>query len=116
MLSTFRELRDAIHSIDRERIPDPKEAIQALRKAVSFVRKAGLDELKKLNEAIQDLQDAIDSIKTKAETRMPDLPMAEWWWNLKNALDKLKKVVPSISEVRVPSPDNLPLDKISEVR
>ena len=46
---------------------DSKEAIQALRKAVSFVRKAGLDELKKLNEAIQDLQDAIDSIKTKAD-------------------------------------------------
>ena len=66
MLSTFRELRDAIHSIDRERIPDPKEAIQALRKAVSFVRKAGLDELKKLNEA-RIVQDAIDSIKTKAD-------------------------------------------------
>ena len=115
LLSTFRELRDAIHSIDRERIPDRKEAIQSLRKAVSLVRKAGLDELKKLREAVQDLQDAIDSLKTKAKPRMPELAMAEWWWNLKNALDKLKKMVPSISEVRVPSLDNLPLDKTSEV-
>ncbi len=115
LLSTFRELRDAIRSIDRERIPDPNNAIRALKRSVRFVVRAGLNELKKLNGAIQDLQDAIDSIKTKAETRMPDLPMAEWWWNLKNVLDKLKKVVPSISEVRVPSTDNLPLDKISEV-
>lgn len=115
LVSTFRELRDAIHSIDRERIPDPKNAIRALKRSVRFVVRAGLNELKKLNEAIQDLQDAIDSIKTKAETRMPDLPMAEWWWNLKNVLDKLKKVVPSISEIRVPSTDNLPLDRISEV-
>ena len=45
---------------------------------------------------------------------MPDLPMAEWWWNLENVLDKLKKVS-FYNEVRVPSPDNLPLDKISEV-
>lgn len=115
LLSTFRELRDAIRSIDRERIPDPNNAIRALKRSVRFVVGAGLNELKKLNEAIQDLQDAIDSIKTKVETRMPDLPMAEWWWNLENVLNKLKKVVPSISEVRVPSTDNLPLDKISEV-
>ena len=81
LLSTFRELRDAIRSIDRERIPDPNNAIRALKRSVRFVVGAGF-ELKKLNEAIQDLQDAIDSIKTKVETRMPDLPMAEWWWNL----------------------------------
>ena len=37
------------------------------RKAVRYVVRAGLDELKKLQEAIQDLQNAIDSIKTKTE-------------------------------------------------
>ena len=115
LINTFRELRGAIHSIDRERIPDPKEAIQALRRSVSVVRKAGLDELKKLREAIQDLQDAIDSLRTKAETRMPDLPVAEWWWNLKNVLDKLKKAIPSINEIQIPRVDDLPLDKIAEV-
>ena len=115
LLSTVRELTDGIRSIDRERIPDPKKAIQELKGSVAVVRKAGLDELKKLRAAIQDLQDAIDSMKTKAKTRMPDMSMAEWWWNLKNAFDTLKKAVPSIREVRVPSPDDLPLDKIVEV-
>ena len=115
VLNTFRELRDSILSIDKERIPNPKEAIQALRRSVSVVRKAGLDELKKLNEAIRDLQDAIDSMKTKVETRMPDLPVAEWWWNLKNVFDKLKKAIPSINEIQIPRVDDLPLDKIAEV-
>ena len=115
VLNTFRELRDAIRSIDRERIPNPKEAIQALRRSVSVVRKAGLNELKKLNRAIQDLQDAIDSMKTKVETQMPDLPVAEWWWNLKNVLDNLKKALPSINDIKIPRVDDLPLDKIAEV-
>ncbi len=115
LINTFQELKDAILSIDKERIPNPKEAIQALRRSVSIVRKAGLDELKKLGEAIQDLQDAIDSLRTKAETQMPDLPVAEWWWNLKNVLDKLKKAIPSINEIQIPRVDDLPLDKIAEV-
>lgn len=115
LINTFRELRGAIHSIDRERIPNPKEAIQALRRSVSVVRKAGLDELKKLREAIQDLQDAIDSLRTKVETQVPDLPVAEWWWNLKNVLDKLKKAIPSINKIQIPRVDDLPLDKIAEV-
>lgn len=115
VLNTFRELRDSILSIDKERIPNPKEAIQALKRSVSIVRKAGLNELKKLNEAIRDLQDAIDSMKTKVETRMPDLPVAEWWWNLKNVFDKLKKAIPSINEIQIPRVDDLPLDKIAEV-
>lgn len=115
LIDTFQELKDAILSIDKERIPNPKEAIQALRRSVSVVRKAGLDELKKLREAIQDLQDAIDSLRTKAETQMPDLPVAEWWWNLKNVLDKLKKAIPSINEIQIPKVDDLPLDKIVEV-
>lgn len=113
LLSTVRELTDGIRSIDRERIPDPKKAIQELKGSVGVVRKAGLDELKKLRAAIQDLQDAIDAMKTKAKTRMPDMSMAEWWWNLKNAFDTLKKAVPSIREVRVPSPDDLPLGEIA---
>lgn len=115
LINTFQELKDAIRSMDRDRIPDPKEAIQALRRSVSVVRKAGLDELKKLREAIQDLQEAIDSLRTKAETQMPDLPVAEWWWNLKNVLDKLKKAIPSINEIQIPRVDDLPLDKIAEV-
>lgn len=114
LLSTVRELTDGIRSIDRERIPDPKKAIQALKRSASIVRKAGLDELKKLRKAIQDLQDAIDAMKTKVEIRMPDMPLAEWWWNLKNVFDKLKKAAPSISDIRLPNPDNLPLDKIAE--
>ncbi|MCY3742522.1 MAG: hypothetical protein OXH00_16020 [Candidatus Poribacteria bacterium] len=112
LLSTVRELTDGIRSIDRERIPDPKEATQALKNAASTVRKAGLDELKKLREAIQDLQDAIDSMKIEAKTRVPDMPLAEWWWNLKNVFDKLKKAAPSISDIRLPNPDNLPLGEI----
>jgi hypothetical protein len=115
LINTFQELKDAILSIDKKRIPNPKEAIQALRRSVSVVRKAGLDELKKLREAIQDLQDAIDSLRTRAETQMPDLPVAEWWWNLKNVLDKLKKAIPSINEIQIPRVDDLPLDKIAEV-
>lgn len=114
LLSTVRELTDGIRSIDRKRIPDPKKAIQALKRSASIVRKAGLDELKKLRRAIQDLQDAIDAMKTKVEIRMPDMPLAEWWWNLKNVFDKLKKAAPSISDIRLPNPDNLPLDKIAE--
>lgn len=115
LLSTVRELTDGIRSIDRERIPDPKKAIQALRSTTSTVRKAGLDELKKLRAAIQDLQNAIDAMKAKVEIRMPDLPVAEWWWNLKNVLDKLKKAIPSINEIQIPRVDDLPLDKIAEV-
>lgn len=112
LLSTVRELTDGIRSIDRKRIPDPKKAIQALKRSASIVRKAGLDELKKLRKAIQDLQDAIDAMKAKVEIRMPDMPLAEWWWNLKNAFDKLKKAAPSISDIRLPNPDNLPLGEI----
>ena len=118
--NTFWELKKAIPSVERERIPDPKDAIKELEEVFESIIKAGMQNLKKLGNAIQDLQGAIDSIKTKAKARGPDLQnvsdsVAEWWWNLKNVLDKLKKVVPSISEVRVPSTDNLPLDKISEV-
>ncbi len=115
MLSIVPELIDGIRSIGRERIPDPKEAIQALRSAARTVRKAGSDELKKLRKATQDLQDAIDAMKAKVEIRMPEVPLAEWWWNLKNAFDRLKKAVPSIRDIPLPNPDNLSLDKIAEV-
>ena len=115
LLSTVRELTDGIRSIDKERIPDPKKAIQALKRSASIVRNAGLDELKKLREAIQDLQDAIDAMKAKVEIQMPEVPLAEWWWNLKNVFDKLRKAVPSISDIRLPNPDNLSLGKIAEV-
>lgn len=77
LLTTVRELTDGIRSIDRELIPDPKEAIQALKRSASIVRKAGLDELKKLRKATQDLQDAIDAMKAKVEIRMPEVPLAE---------------------------------------
>jgi hypothetical protein len=92
LLNTFRELRDAIRSIDRERIPDPKKAIRALRRAVRFVVRAGLGELKKLREAIQDLQNAIDSIRT----RVPDLQnvsgsIAEWWRDLWSTCQSIKE-------------------------
>ena len=43
---------------------------------------------------------------------MPDMPLAEWWWSLKNVFDKLKKAAPSISDIRLPNPDNLPLGEI----
>ena len=96
LLNTFRELRNAIRSIDKERIQDPKKAIQALRKAVRYVVRAGLDELKKLQEAIQDLQNAIDSIKTKTKTRMLDLQnvsgsIAEWWRDLWKTCQRIKE-------------------------
>lgn len=92
LLSTFQELRDAIPSIDRKRIPDPKEAIRALKRAVRFVVRAGLDELKKLREAIQDLQNAIDSIRT----RVPHLQnvfgsVAEWWTDLWKTCQHIKE-------------------------
>lgn len=41
--------------------------------------------------------------------------MAEWWLDLKNTLQKLKKAIPSIDRIRVSSTDNLPLDKAAEV-
>ena len=56
----------------------------------------------------------------RAQEQMPDLQnvfrsVAEWWWDLKNILQKLRKAIPSIDRIRIPSTDNLPLKKAAEV-
>ena len=118
--NTFRELKKAIPSVDKERIPDPKSAIKELEGIVESVIKAGMQNLKKLGNAIQDLQGAIDSIKTKTKARGPDLQnvsgsVAEWWLDLKTILLKLKKAIPSVDKVRLSSTDGLSLDKAAEI-
>ena len=118
--NTFRELKKAIPSVDKERMPDPKDAIKELEEVFKCIIKAGMQNLKKLGNAIQNLQDAIDSIKTKAEAQGSDLQnvsdsVAEWWLDLKTILLKLKKAMPSVEKVRLPSTDGLSLDKAAEI-
>ena len=118
--NTFRELKKAIPSVDKERMPDPKNAIKELEEIVESIIKAGMQNLKKLGNATQDLQGAIDSIKTKTKARGPDLQnvsgsVAEWWLDLKTILLKLKKAVPSVDKVRLSSTDGLSLDKAAEI-
>jgi hypothetical protein len=96
LLNTFRELRDTIRSIDRERIPNPQRAIQALRISVRFVVRATLDELKNLGTTIQNLQNAIDSIRTRAQEQMPSLQnvsgsIAEWWRDLWETCQRIRE-------------------------
>lgn len=118
--NTFQELKKAIPSIDKERLPDPKSAIKELEEIVGSILKAGAQNLKKLGNAIQDLQGAIDSIKTKANARGQDLQnvsgsVAEWWLDLKTTLLELKKSIPSVDKVRLSITDGLSLDKVVEI-
>lgn len=118
--NTFRELKKAIPSVDKERIPDPKNAIKELKEVFESILKAGMQNLKKLGNAIQGLQGAIDSIKTKTNARGPYLQnvsdsVAEWWLDLKTILLELKKAIPSVDKVRLPSTDGLSLDKAAEI-
>ena len=117
---TFRALKKSIPSVDKERIPDPKGATKELEAVFKSIIKARMQNLKKLGNAIQDLQGAIDSMKTKAKARGPDLQnvsasVAEWWLDLKTILLKLKKTIPSFEKVRLPSTDGLSLDKAAEI-
>ena len=118
--NTFRELKEAIPSVHKERMPNPKNAIKELEEIVESIIKAGRQNLKKLGNAIQDLQGAIDSIKIKTKARGPDLQnvsgsVAEWWLDLKTILLKLKKAIPSVEKVRLSSTDSLSLDKAAEI-
>lgn len=115
--NTFRALKKAIPSVDKERMPDPKSAIKELREIVASIRKAGTQNLKKLGNAIQDLQDAIDSIKTQSKARAQNVSgsLAEWWLDLKTTLLKLKEAMPSVDKVRLSITESLSCDKTAEM-
>ena len=50
--NTFRELKKSVPSIDKERLPDPKSAIKELEEIVGSIPKAGMQNLKKLGNAM----------------------------------------------------------------
>ncbi|MDE0634367.1 MAG: hypothetical protein OXI43_00755 [Candidatus Poribacteria bacterium] len=124
LISAYRELIKSIRSIDKDRMPDPRQVIRELKRILRSIIQAGKEKLGELWEAIQNLKDAIAKI-TKA--KMPDMrdvfgSIGEWWWDLKSSLQKLKESIPSIEEVRdlieevrKQSKDGIPLDKVAEI-
>ncbi len=124
LINAFRELIRSIRSMDKERIPDPKQVIRELKRVLRAILSAGKAKLKELWEAIQELKDAIQLI---IKAQMPDMQnvfrsIGEWWLDLRNLLQKLKESIPSIEEVRDlieevknQSKDSIPLDKVAEI-
>ena len=122
--NAYRELITSIRSIDRERIPDPKQVIRDLKKILRSIIMAGKEKIEELWEAIQNLKNAIQSIII---AQMPDMQnvfnsIGEWWSDLRSSLQKLKESIPSIEsvrdlieEVRKQSKDGIPLDKVAEI-
>ena len=88
LINAYRELITSIRSIDRERIPDPKQVIRDLKNILRSIIMAGKEKIEELWEAIQDLKSAISTI---AREKMPDMQdvfnsIGEWWWDLRNTL------------------------------
>ena len=115
--NTFQVLKKAIPSIDKERMPDPKSAIKELREIVASILKAGPKNLKKLGNAIEELQGGIDSIKTQSKARAQNVSgsLAEWWLDLKSTLLKLKEAIPCVDKVRLSITESLSCDKTAEI-
>lgn len=122
--NAFRELIKSIRSIDKDRMPDPRQVIKELKRILRSIIQAGKEKLGELWEAIQNLKNAIAKI---VKAQMPDMrdvfgSIGEWWWDLKRLLQKLKESIPSIEEVRdlieearKQSKDGIPLDKVAEI-
>ena len=84
--NAYRELIKTFRSIDKDRMPDPKQVIRELKRTVRSFIGAGKKKLGELGETIQDLQDAI---RTITKEQMPDMrdvfrSIGEWWWDLRN--------------------------------
>ncbi len=84
--NALRELIRSIRSMDKERIPNPKQVIRELKRVLRTILSAGKAKLKELWEAIQELKDAIQSI---IKAQMPDMQnvfhsIGEWWLDLRN--------------------------------
>ena len=82
--NAIREIWTAIRSMEAEWRP---QAIQRLETVIDAIGEAGRQELRRLGQAIQDLQNAIDSIRTRTQEQMPELrnvfrSVAEWWRDL----------------------------------
>ena len=118
--NTFRELKSAIRSMDRERIANSKSAIRQLRKAVHSIITGSTKDLRKLGLTIQDLQNAVDSIKNTHIVEMSDLKgifcsKAEWWRDLTEALGSVGEISIMKKIVRMRNVDMLTVDKPAEV-
>ena len=68
--NAFRELIRSFRSMDKERIPDPKQVIRELKRVLRTILSAGKAKLDELWKAIQELKDAIQSI---IKAQMPDM-------------------------------------------
>ncbi len=91
--NAIREIQIAIRSMDAEWRP---QAIRELERAIRTIVEAGMQELRRLGQAIQDLQNAIDSIRTRTQEQMPDLrnvfrSVAEWWSDLWSTCQRIKE-------------------------
>ena len=125
LIETFRELRNEIPSIDRERITDPTKVRRALRRAVRSVIQAGKEQLGKLKDAIEELHNAIGTITAD---RMPEMrnvfrSIGEWWWDLRNSirsinLDRNMEWLIDIGQNArnaIRNMGNLTVDKVAEI-
>ena len=82
------ELINSIRSIDKDRMPDPRQVIRELKRTVRTIITAGKEKLGELREAIQNLKDAITEITRE---QMPDMQnifysIGEWWLDLRNTI------------------------------
>lgn len=88
LISAYRELIKSIRSIDKARMPDPRQVIRELKRILRSIIQAGKEKLGELWEAIQNLKDAIAKI---TKEQMPDMKnvfrsIGEWWLDLRNTL------------------------------
>lgn len=91
LINAYRELIKTIPSIDRDRMPDPRQAIRELKRILRSIIQAGKEKLGELWEAIQNLKNDISSI---TKEKMPDMrdvfgSIGEWWLDLKNTMHRM---------------------------
>ncbi|MDE0482316.1 MAG: hypothetical protein OXI67_07055 [Candidatus Poribacteria bacterium] len=58
--NAFRELIKTFPSIDKDRMPDPKQVIRELKRTVRTIITVGKEKLGELRETIQNLKEASD--------------------------------------------------------
>lgn len=120
-----RELITSIRSIDRDRIPNPKQVIRELKKILRTIVTAGKVKLGELWEAIQNLKNAIQSIII---AQMPDMQnvfnsIGDWWLDLRNIMHGMFSNINMVSwsqigeKARDAFKDrvNLTIDKVVEI-
>ncbi len=123
--NAFRELIKTFPSIDKDRMPDPKQVIRELKRTVRTIITVGKEKLGELRETIQNLKEAITEI---IKEQMPDMrdvfgSIGEWWWDLRNTMHGMFSDINmeswkqtgqearNVSKVRV----NLTIDKVIEI-